>query len=126
MGQVDVFEERFCVFVGNCCEGIEKKFGMDGDGIEQFILERVNIFIENFQVQVVPKIMNESVGYVKGFVGVVSFLAIMIIAAVLLAKDYKGIMEKLYRKGEMRCAINIGKKIFRHMELLYGRSSLSC
>ncbi len=115
LGQVDVFEERFCVFVGNCCEGIEKKFGMDGDGIEQFILERVNIFIENFQVQVVPKIMNESVGYVKGFVGVVSFLAIMIIAAVLLAKDYKGIMEKLYRKGEMRCAINIGKKIFRHI-----------
>lgn len=115
LGQVDVFEERFCIFVGNCCEGIEKKFGMDGDGIEQFILERVNVFIENFQVQVVPRIMNESVGYVKNFVGVVSFLAIMIIAAVLLAKDYTEMMRKLYCREEMRCVINIGKKIFRHI-----------
>ena len=115
LGQVDVFEERFCIFVGNCCEGIEKKFGMDGDGIEQFILERVNVFIENFQVQVVPRIMNESVGYVKNFVGVVSFLAIMIIAAVLLAKGYTEMMRKLYCREEMRCVINIGKKIFRHI-----------
>ncbi|MDE7015165.1 MAG: AI-2E family transporter, partial [Kineothrix sp.] len=64
---------------------------------------------------VVPRIMNESVGYVKNFVGVVSFLAIMIIAAVLLAKDYTEMMRKLYCREEMRCVINIGKKIFRHI-----------
>ncbi len=114
-GRIDLFEEKFCVFVGNCCDGIEKKFGMDGAGIERFIMERVNIFIENFQVQVVPKIMNESVGYVKNIVGIVSFLAIMIIAAVLLAKDYNQIMEKLYAREEMKCAMKIGKKIFHHI-----------
>ena len=89
-GQIDLFEEKFCVFVGNCCDGIEKKFGMDGAGIERFIMERVNVFIENFQVQVVPRIMDESVGYVKNIVEIVGFLAIMIIAAVLLVKDYNG------------------------------------
>lgn len=114
-GQIDLFEEKFCIFVGNCCDGMEKKFGMDGAGIENFIMERVNIFIENFQVQVVPKIMNESVGYVKNIVGLVSFLAIMIIAAVLLAKDYNEIMKKLRAKEELRCIIEIGKRIFRHI-----------
>ena len=114
-GQIDLFEEKFCIFVENCCDGIEKKFGMDGAGIERFIMERVNVFIENFQVQVVPRIMDESVGYVKNIVGIVGFLAIMIIAAVLLVKDYNEIMEKLARREELRCMMGIGKKVFCHI-----------
>lgn len=114
-GQIDLFEEKFCVFVGSCCDGIEKKFGMDGAKIENFIMERVDIFIENFQVEVVPKIMNESMGYVKNIVGVVSFLAIMIIAVVLLAKDYNEIMRKVREREELRCMTEIGKKIFCHI-----------
>lgn len=114
-GQIDLFEEKFCIFVGNCCDGMEKKFGMDGAGMERFIMERVNVFIENFQVQVVPKIMNESVGYVKSMVEIISFLAIMIIAAVLLAKDYNQIMEKLYTREETKCVMRIGKKVFHHI-----------
>lgn len=114
-GQIDLFEEKFYLFVGNCCDGMERKFGMDGEGIEKFVLERVNVFIENFQVQVVPKIMNESVGYVKNIAGIVSFLAIMIIAAVLLSKDYHPIMEKLRGREEIRCMLQIGKKVFRHI-----------
>lgn len=114
-GQIDLFEEKFYLFVGNCCEGMERKFGMDGDGIEQFVLERVNIFIENFQVQVVPKIMNESVSYVKNIVGIVSFLAIMIIAAVLLSKDYCQIMERLHDREEITCILHVGKQIFHHV-----------
>ncbi len=114
-GQIDLFEEKFYLFVGNCCDGMERKFGMDGEGIEKFVLERVNVFIENFQVQVVPKIMNESVSYVKNIAGIVSFLAIMIIAAVLLSKDYRPIMEKLRGREEIRCMLQIGKKVFRHI-----------
>lgn len=114
-GQIDLFEEKFYLFIGNCCEGMERKFGMDGDGIEKFVLERVNIFIENFQVQVVPKIMNESVSYVKNIAGVAGFLAIMIIAAVLLAKDYREIMERLHSREEIRCIMDIGKRIFHHV-----------
>lgn len=114
-GQIDLFEEKFCIFVGNCCDGIEKKFGMDGDGIESFIMERVNIFIENFQVQVVPKIMNESVSYVKNIAGVISFLVIMIIAAVLLAKDYNEIMEKLRKREEFKCVAGIIKRVLGHI-----------
>ena len=113
--QIDLFEEKFFIFVGSCCDGMEKKFGMDGTKIENFIMERVDVFIENFQVQVVPKIMNESVGYVKNIAGLVSFLAIMIIAAVLLAKDYNEIMKKVRGKKELRDMIKIGKRVFFHI-----------
>lgn len=114
-GQIDIFEEKFCIFLGNCCDSMEQRFGVDGDGIENYILEKVNIFIENFQVQVVPKIMNRSVGYVKNIAGVVSFLAIMIIAAVLLSKDYTKIMTKLRGRKELECMLGIGRKILKHV-----------
>lgn len=114
-GQIDLFEEKFYVFIGYCCDGIEQRFGMDGAGIEQFVMERVNVFIEDFQVQVVPRIMDESFGYVKDFVSVISFVAIMIVAAVLLAKDYHHIMEKLRGRSELNGILAIGKKVFHHI-----------
>lgn len=115
VGQIDVFEDKFCIFVGNCCEAIERRFGMDGAGVEKFVLERVDIFIENFQVHAVPKMMNESVAYVKDIAGVVGFFVIMIIAAVLLAKDYEQMMEKLHGREELSCMLKIGKKILHHV-----------
>lgn len=113
--QLDIFEEKFCLFLGNCCDGLEQRFGMDSEGVETYILERVNIFIENFQVQVVPKLMNRSVDYMKGIAGIVGFLAIMIIAAVLLSKDYRQIMTKLHARKELACVLTIGKRIFGHV-----------
>lgn len=114
-GQIDLFEEKFYLFIGNCCDGMERRFGMNGAEIEQFVLERVDVFIEDFQVQVVPKIMNESFSYVKDMVSVVSFFAIMIVASVLLAKDYNWIVEKLRSREELRGVISVGKKVFHHV-----------
>lgn len=111
-GQIDLFEEKFCIFVSSCCNGIEKRFGVDGAGIETYIMDRVYIFIDNLQIEIVPKLMNESLGYVKNIVGIVSFLVIMIIASVLLAKDYRQIMKILHKRKELKCVIEIGKRYF--------------
>ena len=114
-GQIDLFEEKFYVFINVCCEGIEQRFGMNGAEIEQFVIERVNVFIEDFEVQVVPKIMDESFSYVKDIAGTVSFFIIMIVASVLLAKDYNWIKEKLHERKELEGVITIGKKVFHHV-----------
>lgn len=114
-GQIGLFEEKFCVFVSGCCDGMEKKFGLDGAGIEIYIMEKVNIFIENFQVEVVPKIMNDSLGYVKNVAGIISFFAIMIIASILLAKDYAMVMNKLRSHEELEGVLEIGKRVFGHI-----------
>lgn len=115
LGKIDLFEKKFCVFVSGCCDGMEKRFGMNSDGIETYIMERVNIFINNFQIQVVPELMNESLGYVKNVAGIVAFLAIMIVAAVLFVKDYAIIMEKLHSNQELACVLDVGKKVFWHV-----------
>lgn len=112
---LDLFEDKFYAFVGSCCDGIEKSFGVNGDGIETFIMERVNVFIENFQIQVVPKLMNRSFGYVKNIAGVIAFLAVTVIASVLLARDYPAIMEKLRGREELSLFLAIGKRIFHHV-----------
>lgn len=113
-GMLDLFEERFGIFLKTCCDGIEKRFGMDSEGIETFILENVNIFIENFQVQIVPTLMNESVSYMKNMIGIVSFLAITIIAAVLLAKDYTSIRQKMKEREEFVGVIEVGRRIVHY------------
>ncbi|WMC91191.1 AI-2E family transporter [Kineothrix sp. MB12-C1] len=115
LGNVDLFEEKFYVFISGCCDGIGKRFGLDGDGIEIYIVERVNIFINNFQVQVVPKMMDQSLGYVKNAASVVGFFGIMIIAAILLAKDYSMVMNKLRDHEELQGVLEIGKKVFCHV-----------
>ena len=115
LGQMDIFEEKFCLFIGGCCDGLEQRFGLNGDGIETFILDNVNVFIENFEVQIVPKLMNRSWDYVKDIVGVVGFLVIMIIGAVLLAKDYGVIKEKIYGCRELKNIVVIVRKIFVHI-----------
>lgn len=114
-GQIELFENKFYLFIGNCCDGIEKRLGLNGAEIEQYVLERVDVFIEDLQVQVVPRIMNESFGYVKDFVGVISFVAIMIVSSILLAKDYPYIMEKLHERSELAGLLKIGKKVFHHV-----------
>ncbi|MCI6552848.1 MAG: AI-2E family transporter [Lachnospiraceae bacterium] len=114
-GHLDIFEEKLCIFVRNCCEGMEGSFGMDAEGIEHLIMERVNVFIESLRVEVVPRLMNESVAYARDIAEVVGFLAIMIVAAVLLAKDYSLIMEKLQAREELCCALQVGRKLFEHV-----------
>ena len=78
-------------------------------------MERMNVFIESLRVEVVPRLMNESVAYARDIAEVVGFLAIMIVAAVLLAKDYSLIMEKLQAREELCCALQVGRKIFEHV-----------
>lgn len=113
-GMLDLFEERFSIFLKSCCDGIEQRFGFDSEGIETLILDNVNLFIENFQVQIVPTLMNESVSYMKNIIGIVSFLAITIIAAVLLAKDYTSIRQRIKEKEEFAGVIEIGKRVVHY------------
>ena len=114
-GQLDLFEEKFYIFVKGCCEGMEGRFGLDAQGIESLIMEKVNVFIDNFQVEVVPRLMDESVSYAKNIAEVVSFLAIMIVAAVLLAKDYGRIIDHMQSKQELSCVLDVGRKILEHV-----------
>ena len=78
------YQEELSMLLCNCCEMIERQFGVDGMQIEQFVLEQVNILAENLEVNILPAVMGKSMDYAKNIAGFVSFLVVMIIAALLI------------------------------------------
>lgn len=116
LGQIDVIEEQFGLFLRECCANIEKRFGFDGSFIENFILEQVNIQIENLEINVMPKLMGGSFIYLKNIVGLLGFLAVMIISILLLIKDYDKIINKAVNYKQFYCIVRIGRKVIEYIK----------
>ncbi len=89
------------LFFHQCCCGLDGKFGWNGQQIENFVIERMTVIMENVQVQVVPRILTSSYSCFKGIFSAFGFLAITCIAAFLLEKEYAGIVERLKKSQEL-------------------------
>lgn len=100
--QIPDYQEELYVVLNDCCNMMEEKFGVDGAQIENFIVEQINILIENFEVKVVPEVMGKSVGYMRNIVGFISFTVVMIIAILLIVKDYNSYLEQLNQEDSFR------------------------
>ena len=115
-GQLTVYEKEFSLFLDDCCSRMEKSFGVDGVAIENFVLEQVNILTENFEVNVLPKVMDKSVGYVKTAASVLSFLVVMLIAVLLLVKDYDRLMTVLKENKDFKGVWEVCKKVIVYIK----------
>ena len=87
-------------FFGDCCLFAQEHFGVDAVKVEKAVLEKVDIFIENLQVQFVPNMVKESWWYLKKIISCAAFLGVSFIASILLCKDYDGMVERLQDGGE--------------------------
>ena len=94
---------------------MERQFGVDGVQIEKFVLEQVNIFIENLEVKVLPAIMGKSMDYAKNIISFVSFFVVMLIAVLLIMKDYDRVMAKLRDEEELQGVREVGKKVILYV-----------
>lgn len=86
------------IFFHNCCCRLDGKFGWEGERIETYVIEQMNVIMENVQIQVAPQLISSSYSCFKGLLSTVGFLAITCIAVFLLEKDYTGMVDWL--KGE--------------------------
>lgn len=109
--QLPDFQKEFGVFLDDCCCRLENSFGIDGVVIENFILEQVDIFVENLEVKVLPAVMGKSFDYIKGIISGVSFLVVMMIAVLLMMKDYGRLIEKIRSQEELEGVRTVCKKI---------------
>ncbi len=80
--------ERLQGFLHQCCYSLDGKFGWDGYEIENFVIEKMTIIMENVQVQVIPQVLSSSYSCFKAIFEAVAFLFISFLAAILLEKDY--------------------------------------
>ena len=114
--QIPDYREEISVLLGDCCHLMEQKFGVDGAQIENFIVEQMNVFIENLEVKVLPEVMGKSVGYMKNIVSFVSFIVIMIIAVLLIMKDYDQYLSKLREKEDFKAVREVGFKVILYVK----------
>lgn len=74
---------------------VEEHFGLDAGKVEQVVLERVEVFIEELRVELVPNLMKESWWYVRKLISAAAFLGVGFIASLLLCRDYDSLMRSL-------------------------------
>lgn len=112
---MDVYQAKFGLFVRTCSEAIEHRIGIKADAIENVILERVDVFVEDMQVRIMPDLMNRSLFYIELFIGAVTFFVVMIIAAILIMKDFDKMRQTVcglkYYEEAMMVFAKIGRLI---------------
>ncbi len=114
--ELPAYQEELCLLLGDCCDRMEQKFGIDGVQIESFIIDQVNFFINNLEVNVLPQVMGKSVNYMKNFVSFLSVIVIMIIAVLLIMKDYDKYTARFREKQEFGGIREIGKKVLLYVK----------
>lgn len=85
----------------NCCYSLDGKFGWNGYEIENFIVEKMTVIMENVQVQVIPRVLSSSYNCFKSIFAFLAFIFITLISAILLEKDYAAFMEWLKTSEDM-------------------------
>lgn len=107
--------EQFQIFFHECCGRLDGKFGWNGQQIENFVTERMTIFMEDVQVQVMPRVLSSSYQCFKGIFAAIGFLAITCVAAVLLEKEYAEIMISLKGAEELRLVRSVVEGVISYI-----------
>ena len=96
---LDIWEKELTVVVSG---GIGKTIGIDSVYLENTLLHSIQEGIDYVQLHAVPDVLSYSWEYVKVLAALGGFMVTFIIAAVLLAKDYDEIMNRMLdREGHM-------------------------
>lgn len=115
-GQIPDYQKEFNVFLGDCCSMMGQKFGVDGVQIEKFIIEQVNLFIDNLEVNVLPEMMGKSVNYMKNIVSFISIVVVMMIAVLLIMKDYDQYITRLKSEEGLTGVREVVKKVILYVK----------
>lgn len=112
---VEDVQVQINIFIHECCSGLEKMFGMNAVYIEELVVEKINILVDDFQGQVLPQLLNHSWGYAQSLLSLIGFIGITVIATVLLAKDYDEILDKMAVETGSLMALEVVVKVIRYI-----------
>ena len=113
--EIDHLQEDIRVVVEQSCENIGSLFGIETENLSTALIEQVDIFVENFEAQVLPGVLGESWGYILRLMSIIAVLAVTMIATVLLAKDYDTILSKVGAHRESRIILEIALRVIRYL-----------
>lgn len=111
MVNMTFYEDQLSNFIHSCCDAVENNLGISSLTIENLILERVDIFIDDLKIDVIPKILDQTVTYGKVVFNGIMFVLVTLIAVILLAKDYQWMLEKTEKFHVLRESVRMLKKL---------------
>lgn len=115
-GRMTYYENEFSLLLGKCCDSMAHRFGIDGDAVEHYVLEQVNIFMENIRVKMLPAMMNKSMEYMKNMAGLAGFLIVTVIAVFLMIREYDKLTLFLWGNEDFRGVREVAEKVIVYIK----------
>lgn len=112
---MDGIQQRFALVVQECCDQAGTLIGMDTSELTRMIVEQTDLFVENFQTQILPGMLGSSWSYVRRLLSVITVLAVTMIATVLLAKDYDAILAFMGAGRDSRMILEVALRVIRYL-----------
>ncbi len=112
---VDDVRKNVQGIIVQCCDSVGGFLRMNTEGLQRILTEQVDTFATNFQGQVIPKAIGESWIYVKHIASAIAVLAVTMIATILLAKDYDGILAKVGAHPVGRLVLEVALNVLRYI-----------
>lgn len=112
---MDEAQQKLLFLIQDCCDAIGGFLGIDTSNIADNLLSQVNVFVNNFRVQVMPGLLEQSWVFIRQILSIIGVLAVTMIATVLLAKDYDAILSWTGANVGSRMVLEVVLKVIRYV-----------
>ena len=92
---LEMQEREWLEVVRGLCRNVGEIIGVDAVYLENTVSGRLQEGLDSLEENILPGMLSQSMHYVRWFAELGGFLVTFLIASVLLAKDYDGIMNRL-------------------------------
>lgn len=115
VGRLETVEQELQELIQKGSASIGQALGIDGEYLESTLLARLDEWMDYLQTEGAAGMLSGSLQYLKKIALLGGFLVTFIIAAVLLAKDYDRIMNKLLDREEFHVLLEVICGIIRYI-----------
>ena len=108
-------ESEWMELVRGLCRSAADMIGIDADYLEGIVSGSLQETIDSLEQNILPGMLSQSMQYVKGLTELGGFLITFLIAAVLLARDYDSIMNRLLDREACHVLLEVICGIVRYI-----------
>ena len=112
---MEVREQEWLEVVRSLCRSVGEILGVDTAYLENTVSGRLQEGLDSLEENILPGMLSQSMQYVRWFTELVGFLVTFLIASVLLAKDYDGIMNRLLDQESCHVLLEVICGIVRYI-----------
>lgn len=113
--KLDVLEQELSAIIHTGCQAVGAVLRVDSDYLAETVMGQLRDGIDYFQLEAVPGMLSHSFAYIKVLGVAGGFLVTFIIAAILLAKDYDNIMNRMLEREECHVLLEVICGIIRYI-----------